>query len=213
VAVSSAGQIDTSTNGTQWTAAWHHSNYDFTSLAYGNGHFVAADSALGAVAISTNGIDWSRLFPLLTVRNSKYGKSREVLLHPSTVQALRHYVGERDQLIRPVDQSVFVSTRGTRINYSTVRQTFGALRSRTFVGEASCRPRIHDLRHTFAVNTLLSWYRDGGEIASRTPLLSTYLGHANPASTYWYLSAMPELLSLAAQRQEQAFTLTLEGRS
>jgi hypothetical protein len=63
VAVSSAGQIDTSTSGTQWTVAWNHSNYDFTSIAYGNGHFVAADSALGAVAISTNGVDWSRLFP------------------------------------------------------------------------------------------------------------------------------------------------------
>ena len=62
-AVSSAGQIDTSTNGTQWTQVWHHSNYDFTSVAYGNGHFVAADSALGAVAISTNGLKWGRLFP------------------------------------------------------------------------------------------------------------------------------------------------------
>ena len=163
------------------------------------------------LALNGGDVNWDE--SLLSVRNSKYGKSREVLLHPSTVRALRHYVGERDQLIRPADQSVFVSTRGTRINYSTVRQTFGALRRRTFVGEASCRPRIHDLRHTFAVNTLLSWYRDGGEIASRTPLLSTYLGHANPASTYWYLSAVPELLSLAAQRQAQAFTLTLEGQS
>lgn len=164
-----------------------------------------------AIALNFGDVNWDE--SLLTVHNAKYGKSREVLLHPSTVQALRHYVGERDQHIRPVDQSVFVSTRGTRINYSTVRQAFGALRIRTFVGEASCRPRIHDLRHTFAVNTLLSWYRDGGDIASRTPLLSTYLGHANPASTYWYLSAVPELLSLAAQRQEHAFTLALEGRS
>jgi hypothetical protein len=63
VAVSSGGQIDTSTNGTQWTVAWSHSNYDFTSIAYGNGHFVAADAALGAVAISTTGVKWSRLFP------------------------------------------------------------------------------------------------------------------------------------------------------
>jgi hypothetical protein len=63
VAVSSAGQIDTSTNGMQWKEVWHHGNYDFTSVAYGNGHFVAVDSSLGAVAISTNGVDWSRLFP------------------------------------------------------------------------------------------------------------------------------------------------------
>jgi integrase len=163
-----------------------------------------------AIVLNCGDVNWDE--SLLIVRNAKYGKSREVLLHPSTVQALRHYVGERDQLVQVVDQSVFVSTRGTRINYSTVRQTFSLLRRRTFVGEAPRRARIHDLRHTFAVNTLLSWYRDGGEIATRTPLLSTYLGHANPASTYWYLSAVPELLSLAAQRQEQAFTLTLEGR-
>jgi hypothetical protein len=63
VAVSSAGQIDTSTNGMQWTEEWHHANYDFTSVAYGRGRFVAADTALGAVAISTNGVEWSRLFP------------------------------------------------------------------------------------------------------------------------------------------------------
>ena len=163
-----------------------------------------------AIALPCGDVNWDE--SLLSVRSAKYGKSREVLLHPSTVQALRHYVGERDQLVQVVDQSVFASTRGARINYSTVRQTFNLLRHCTFVGEAPRRARIHDLRHTFAVNTLLSWYRDGGEIATRTPLLSTYLGHANPASTYWYLSAVPELLSLAAQRQEQAFTLTLEGR-
>lgn len=164
-----------------------------------------------AIALDCSDVNWNE--SLLTVRNGKYGTSREVLLHPSTVTALRQYVGERDQLVQVVDHSVFVSTRGTRINYSTVRQAFSVLRRRTFVAEAPRRARIHDLRHTFAINTLLSWYRDGGEIATRTPLLSTYLGHVNPASAYWYLSAVPELLSLAAQRQEQAFILTLEGRS
>jgi len=72
VAVSSAGQIDTSTNGMQWTEVWNHGNYDFTSVAFGNGHFVAADSALGAVAISTSGVDWSRLFPASNV-STKWG--------------------------------------------------------------------------------------------------------------------------------------------
>lgn len=72
VAVSSAGQVETSTNATQWTVAWHHSNYDFTSIAYGNGHFVAGDAALGAVAISTNGVEWSRLFPTSTT-GTKWG--------------------------------------------------------------------------------------------------------------------------------------------
>ena len=64
------------------------------------------------------------------------------------------------------------------------------------------RPRIHDARHTFAVTTLLGWYRDGGDVQARLPLLSTWLGHADPRHTYWYLSAAPELLALAAERLE-----------
>jgi integrase/recombinase XerD len=73
----------------------------------------------------------------------------------------------------------------------------------------SRRPRLHDLRHSFAVKTLLGWYRDGQDVAARMPLLSTYLGHVDPAATYWYLSAAPELLGLAANRLE----LASEGRS
>ena len=69
---------------------------------------------------------------------------------------------------------------------------------------ASPQPRVHGLRHSFAVNTLVGWYRDGGDVAVRMPLLSTYLGHVDPAATYWYLSAVPELLALAAQRLESA---------
>ena len=65
------------------------------------------------------------------------------------------------------------------------------------------RPRLHDLRHTFSVNTLLGWYRNGDDVAAQLPLLSTYLGHVDPAATYWYLSAVPELLGLAAERLEQ----------
>ena len=65
-------------------------------------------------------------------------------------------------------------------------------------------PRVHDMRHTFAVRTLAGWYRDGGDVAARMPLLSAYLGHVSPVSTYWYLSAVPELLELAAQRLETA---------
>jgi len=68
----------------------------------------------------------------------------------------------------------------------------------------SCRPRPHDLRHSFAVRTLTSWYRDGLDVEARLPKLSTYLGHVHPANTYWYLSAPPELLSLAAERLEYA---------
>ena len=68
---------------------------------------------------------------------------------------------------------------------------------------ATCRPRIHDLRHTFAVTTLLGWYRSGVDVAARLPLLSTYLGHINPGCTYWYLTATPELMQIVAQRLDQ----------
>jgi integrase len=66
------------------------------------------------------------------------------------------------------------------------------------------RPRLHDLRHTYSVNALLGWYRAGDDVAAKLPLLSTYLGHVDPAATYWYLSAVPELLALAAGRLEQS---------
>jgi integrase/recombinase XerD len=70
-----------------------------------------------------------------------------------------------------------------------------------------CRPRLHDLRHAFAVRTLLEWYRDGVDVQARLPLLSTYMGHVNPASTFWYLTAAPELLQLVAARLDS----TMEG--
>jgi integrase len=100
---------------------------------------------------------------------------------------------------------LFVSTAGTRLLYCGVHETFqrlvamAGLRPRS----ASCRPRIHDTRHSFAVATVLDWYRDGGDVQARLPLLSTWLGHIHPGSTYWYLSAAPELLAMAAQRLER----------
>lgn len=144
---------------------------------------------------------------LLSVRHTKFGKSRQLPLHPTTMQALRAYLRQRHQL-RPAIQTpaLFVSTAGTRLLYCNVHNTFlwlvatAGLRPKS----TSCRPRIHDARHTFAVATMLDWYRDGGDVAARLPLLSTYLGHVQPASTYWYISAAPELLALAARRLEHA---------
>lgn len=142
---------------------------------------------------------------LLVVWHSKFRKSREVPLHPSTVEALRSYAQRRDEVRRrPKQPSFFVSTVGTRLCESAVRSAFGCLvRS---VGlepkSGSGRPRIHCLRHSFAVATLVDWYRDGGDVTARIPQLSTFLGHVDPASTYWYLQATPELLSLAADRLE-----------
>lgn len=151
--------------------------------------------------------DLDKVNGLLTVRYSKYGKSREILLHPSTVKALTGYLEQRDRLSPcPSAPSLFVSTRGTRLLHETVQPTFrGLLRQAGLKPRSpSCRPRIHSFRHSFAVNTLVGWYRDGGDVAARLPLLSTYLGHVDPAATYWYLSAAPELLGLAAERLEPA---------
>ena len=142
---------------------------------------------------------------VLTIREAKFHKPRQLPLHPSTVDALTAYAAHRDRVCpRPRTPAVFVSTRGTRLAASSVSQTFRALLHRTGL-EQRCpagRPRIHDARHTFAVTTLLRWYRDGGDVQARLPLLSTYLGHTDPRHTYWYLSAAPELLALAAARLE-----------
>ena len=106
---------------------------------------------------------------------------------------------------------MFISTTGSRLLYDSVHRTFRRLvRSAGFTARsASCRPRLHDLRHTFAVRTLLDAYRSGDDVHVRLTLLSTYLGHVDPGATYWYLSSSPELLALAAQRLESS----IGGRS
>lgn len=158
-------------------------------------------------AIGLDREDFDAAHGVLTVRDSKFGKSREVLVHPSTVRALVSYGEVRDRLCpHPPQRSLFITTRGTRLCHPTFYAPFRALLDRAGVRHPSPsrRVRIHDLRHSFAVKTLLGWYRDGGDVASRMPLLSTYMGHVDPAATYWYLSAAPELLHLAAERLEQA---------
>jgi integrase len=144
---------------------------------------------------------------VLRIRVSKFGKSREVPVHASTVDALAAYARRRDQLCpRPTGPSFFVSTAGTRLLYCSAHLAWLELVRRAGLQprSANCRPRPHDLRHSFAVRTLLGWYRDGADVAARMPLLSTYLGHVHPANTYWYLSAAPELLVLVAVRLDAA---------
>jgi integrase len=144
---------------------------------------------------------------LLIVRAAKLGKWRQVPLHPSAVTALEGYRRLRDQQFpRPVSSALLVSTAGTRLLYYNVSQTFTKLVRRAgLTGRSgSSRPRPHDLRHTFAVRTLLDWCRDIPAVAARMPLLSTYLGHVEPANTYWYLQAAPELLAEAARRLDAA---------
>lgn len=111
----------------------------------------------------------------------------------------------RDRLCRaPKTASFFVSTSGARLCHATVQPIFRDLLDRAGIGQhaAGSRPRIHDIRHSFAVATLLDWHRDGHDVQARIPALSTYLGHVDPGATYWYLSAAPELLALAAARLE-----------
>ncbi len=158
-----------------------------------------------AIGLDRADLDWS--VGLLIVRQGKFGKSRELLLHPSTLDALRAYERVRRRCWqRPMTPAFFTSTRGTRLCYSDVQHTFHALVGQAGLAprSARCRPRLHDLRHTFAVSTLLGWYRAGLDVEARMHLLSTYLGHTDPAHSYWYLSAAPELLALAAERLERS---------
>ncbi len=143
---------------------------------------------------------------VILVRRSKFGKSRQVPLQPSTVDALQEYNTRRAKLCpHPSSESFFISLRGTRIIYECVCPTFRMLCESAGVGTGSAlAPRIHDLRHTFAVRTLLGWYRDGLDIQARLPWLATYLGHREPRYTYHYLSAAPELLDHAARLLEHA---------
>lgn len=142
----------------------------------------------------------------LTIRESKFGKSRLVPLQPSVLAALQRYACLRDDVHRePTTVSFFVSTRGNRMVYQTIHAVFRNLCDSIGIGaQAASPPRIHDLRHTFAVRTLLGWYRAGEDVDARLPVLSTYLGHRDPRWTYWYLSAAPELLAMAARRLETA---------
>lgn len=145
---------------------------------------------------------------LVRVIGSKFGKSREVPLDPSTVEALCRYAQRRDQLCPgPQAGSFFLSATGERLVYRSVLSVFHRLTRHAGLGPRSerCRPRIHDLRHSFAVSTLVDWHRAGMDVQAMLPLLSTYMGHVDPKSTYWYLTATPELLGLAARRLEDAF--------
>lgn len=157
-----------------------------------------------AIRLDRNDLDLEA--GVLTIRLSKFGKSRELPLHETALDALRAYLRRRDRLHpRPSAPSLFISTAGTRLLYCNVQWTFGRLVTQAGLQprSANSRPRLHDLRHTFAVSTLVDAYRADVDVAARLPLLSTYLGHVHPGHTYWYLSAAPELLALAGQRLER----------
>jgi integrase len=149
---------------------------------------------------------------VVTVRQTKFHKSRLVPLHPSAAGPLRDYAAARDRRHpAPRDTTFFVSDAGRRLPNGTVRHTFHRLLKRAMPGAAPtgrARPRLHDLRHSFACRRLMAWYRDGTDIDRAIDRLATYLGHAKVTDTYWYLTGGPELLALAGRRFEQFATPT-----
>ena len=159
-----------------------------------------------AIKLDRSDLDWERA--VLLIRESKFGKSRLVPVHPNVLQALTEYAEVRNELQPlPKEPSFFTSLTRNRLCYAVVSETFRRLVDEVGVGaDAPSPPRLHDLRHTFAVQTLLDWYRSDVDVQAKMPSLSTYLGHREPASTYWYLSADPELLALAAGRQHQTWS-------
>ncbi len=136
----------------------------------------------------------------------KYGKTRLLPLHPSVASGLDDYLDARARLLPAgACPALLISTTGRRLSPSTVHPTFRTLANVARLEPAStaCRPRLHDLRHTFAVTTMLDAYRSGADPAAVLPILSTWLGHTNPADTYWYLTGTSELLTAAADRLSQ----------
>lgn len=142
---------------------------------------------------------------LIVVRGAKFNKTREVPVDATTLAALSAFVRRRNRLrIHTRSPSLFVSTTGARVRYTNFGHTFRRLLRVVGIRQQPS-PRIHDLRHAFAVNTLCDWYRSGLDVDPRMPLLSTYLGHVSPNTTYWYLKAVPQLVGLAAKRLERAW--------
>jgi integrase/recombinase XerD len=151
---------------------------------------------------------------ILRIRRTKFGKSRLVAVHDSTRQVLAEYARERDRIVRrPAAPAFFLSEGGDRVTACAARFNFAkvsrevGLRAPT-AGRHGRGPRLHDMRHRFAVCTLLRWYRAGLDVEREIPKLATYLGHVHVNETYWYLEAVPELLELAARRLERPQEVT-----
>ncbi len=160
--------------------------------------------------IALDRIDVDLVEGILTVRRTKFGKTRLVPLHASTRDALESYAAQRDRIVRCAETPAFfvsdggrrITQWGTRYNFARVSQQIG-LRPPATDGRHGHGPRLHDLRHRFAVQALIGWYRKGLDVEREMPKLATYLGHVHVNDTYWYLEAVPELLQLATERLMQ----------
>lgn len=153
-------------------------------------------------------IDWKE--GVLTIHQAKFGKSRLVPLHATMLRALRAHIIHRDRFFAQaqshvVPQRLFVTSRGTGLGVSAVNRRFRLISHQIGLRGPNDRrgPRLHDLRHRFAVETLLRWYRNGEEPERLLPVLSTYLGHTRVSCTYWYLRCTPELMAAANHRLER----------
>jgi integrase/recombinase XerD len=160
-----------------------------------------------ALGLTLNDVDLDE--GILTIRATKFGKSRLVPLHATTVRVLVDYRERREQCLggRPVPHW-FVTANGGRLGYDSVRRAFRRLTAGLGSQPGRARPRLHDLRHRFAVLTLLHWYREGQDVQRRLPTLSAFLGHVQVSDTYWYLSACPALLEAAKQCLERHWEQT-----
>jgi len=143
---------------------------------------------------------------VLTIRGTKFGKSRLVPLHASTCKVLADYIARRKRhwAARPVSSYLFVSNWGNRLDGGDIHRTFYALSRQIGLRgvSESHGPRLHDMRHVFATNTLVRWYRSEQDPERHLPVLSAYLGHVHVADTQWYLSGSPELMREAMRRLE-----------
>lgn len=143
---------------------------------------------------------------VITIRHAKFDRTRLVPLHDSVTKVLARYAVERDRLCpRPRSTTFFVSATGGTIDRSSVDKVLRQITTTMGIRTASVHPRVHDLRHSFAVRTIIGWQHAGINIDERITVLSVYLGHIAPADTYWYLSAAPELMAAAADRLDARY--------
>jgi integrase/recombinase XerD len=159
-----------------------------------------------AIALDLDDVDLERGVVTIREQTAKLERARLVPLHPTTVEALAQYVRTRQRLCpRPRSRAFFLSASGARVDRSEVSKTLRKITIALGLRTEIARPRAHDLRHGFAVSTLIEWQRSGVPIDERIAALSTYLGHISPADTYWYLTATPELMGAAARRLQLRF--------
>lgn len=163
-----------------------------------------------AIALQPGDVDLDDGVITLRARTAKLERARLVPLHATTAQALKRYASTRARLCpRPRSNTFFLSSIGTSLDRSAVARTLRTLTSALGLRTDTIHPTAHQLRHSFAVSTLIDWQHSGVRVDEQIAVLSTYLGHVSPAETYWYLTATPELMGLAAERLERH----LEGRS